>query len=94
MLERDDNIAGRALPMGHKFHLGQTVTYRPPREIFASQGAYIVTAKLPERDGTFEYRIRSVNENHERAVRESELTPLTAETDTRVTPEAKRPRRK
>jgi hypothetical protein len=80
--------------MGHKFHLGQTVTYRPPREVYASQGAYIVTAKLPERDGTFEYRIRGVNESHERAVRESELAPFIAETNTRAAPEAKRPRRK
>ena len=80
--------------MVHRFHIGQTVTYRPPREIYASPGAYIVTARLPERDGTFEYRIRSVNENHERAVRESELVPLAAGTDTRAAPAVKRPPRK
>jgi hypothetical protein len=29
--------------------------------------------QLPERDGEFEYRIRSPDEPHERIVRESEL---------------------
>ena len=33
-------------------------------------GAYVVTAKLPERDGEFEYRIRNRNEQHERNARE------------------------
>ncbi len=57
----------------HKFHLGQAVEYYVPRGIDAPRGAYIVTAKLPERDGQFEYRIRSPNEQHERMARESEL---------------------
>ena len=33
-----------------------------------------MTAKLPERDGEFEYHIRSAVEKHERMVRESDLT--------------------
>ena len=74
--------------MGHKFHLGQAVTYNPPRGIYAPSGAYVVTAKLPERDGAFEYRIRSVTEHHERAARESELSGMEVATDTRATPEA------
>jgi hypothetical protein len=57
----------------HKFHLGQAFEYNPPRGNYAPRGAYIVTAKLPERDGEFEYRIRSALEKHERMARESEL---------------------
>jgi hypothetical protein len=36
-------------------------------------GSYEITKKLPERGGEFEYRIKSMNEPHERVVRESEL---------------------
>jgi hypothetical protein len=39
----------------HKFHLGQAVAYNPRKGTWAPQGAYIVTAKLLERDGEFEY---------------------------------------
>jgi len=58
----------------HKFHLGQTVEYRAAR--YAPRGAYVVTAKLPERDGEYEYRIRNLAEAHERMARESELDAL------------------
>jgi hypothetical protein len=60
--------------MMHKFHLGQTVEYRAG---FASSGAYVVTAKLPERDGEYEYRIRNLAEAHERRARESDLIAIT-----------------
>jgi hypothetical protein len=57
----------------YKFQIGQTVFLTP----FSSQkipgGAYVVTKKLPERDGEFEYRVKSANEPHERVVREGEL---------------------
>jgi hypothetical protein len=33
----------------------------------------VVTAKLPERDGEFEYHIKHINELHERIAKESEL---------------------
>jgi hypothetical protein len=33
----------------------------------------VVTKQLPERDGEFEYRIKSMSEPHERVARESEL---------------------
>jgi hypothetical protein len=36
----------------------------------------VVTAKLPERDGAFEYRIRSALEEHERMVRIETLKVL------------------
>jgi hypothetical protein len=60
----------------HKFYLGQPVQYRPPSGMCAPHGAYVVTAKLPERDGEFEYRIRNMNEEHGRMVRESQLRAL------------------
>jgi hypothetical protein len=50
----------------HKFYLGQAVEYDPPPRIYVARGAYVVTATLPERDGEFEYRIRSALEEHER----------------------------
>jgi hypothetical protein len=34
---------------------------------------YLVIAKLPERDGEFEYRIKHINGPHEFTARESEL---------------------
>jgi hypothetical protein len=35
---------------------------------FVRGGAYIVTKKLPERDGPFDYQVKSANEPHERVV--------------------------
>jgi uncharacterized protein YjbK len=68
----------------HKFHLGQVVEYHVPRGIDAHRGAYIVTAKLPERDGLFEYRIRTASETHERLARENELSAVTVEDKTKT----------
>jgi hypothetical protein len=70
----------------HKFHLGQAVEFNPPRGIYAPRGPYVVTAKLPERDGAFEYRIRSASESHERLARESELQAMS---ETEGQPDAK-----
>ena len=36
-------------------------------------GGYVVIHQLPERDGAFEYRIKSISQPHERVARESEL---------------------
>ena len=47
--------------------------------MYAPRGAYVVTAKLPEREGEFEYRIRHMSEQHERMARESELWALAEE---------------
>ncbi len=57
----------------HKFHLGQAVSYRATRGLYAAAGEYVVTAKLPQRDGEYEYRIRNLAEAHERMARESQL---------------------
>jgi hypothetical protein len=60
----------------HKFQIGQTVflTPFPIQKILG--GAYTVTRKLPERNGEFEYRVKSANEPHERAVSEGELSDV------------------
>ena len=39
-----------------------------------SGGVYEVTKQLPHNGREFEYRIKSVNEPHERVARESQLT--------------------
>jgi hypothetical protein len=57
----------------HKFILGQTVGYTPPRGSYAPPGIYVVIAKLSERDGQFEYYIKLAGELYERIARESEL---------------------
>lgn len=71
--EGEEGEEGEAM---HKFYLGQSVSYRSPRSIGAPSGVYVVTAKLPERDGEFEYHIRHAREQHERMVRESELSAV------------------
>ena len=54
----------------HKFHLGQRVVYRAR---YAPAGACVVTAKLPEHSGEYEYRVRNFAEKNERMAHESEL---------------------
>ena len=61
----------------YKFHVGQTVYLKPSLGLNIPGGAYIVTKKLPERDGEFEYCVKSINEPHERVVRESQLRSAT-----------------
>ena len=60
----------------HKFHVGQLVQLAPSISRNVPGGSYEITKKLPERDGEFEYRIKSINEPHERVARESELRGL------------------
>jgi hypothetical protein len=59
--------------MPHKFILGQAVAYTAPRGQYAPPGIYLVTAKLPERGGEFEYHIKHISELHERIAKESDL---------------------
>ena len=59
--------------MSHKFKVGDFVSLNPQINRFAPSDVFEVTKQLP--GGTEpEYRIKSVNEPHERAARESELT--------------------
>jgi hypothetical protein len=59
--------------MPHKFVLGQTVEYYSPRGLYAPPGIYVVTAKLLERDGEFEYHIKHNSELHECVARKAAL---------------------
>jgi hypothetical protein len=61
----------------YKFQIGQTVFIVPSHSRNIPGGAYIVTKKLPEHNGEFEYRVRGVAEPYERVVRESELRDVT-----------------
>ena len=58
--------------LSHKFRIGQLVQLAPESRNVPG-GSYEVVKKLPESRGEFEYRIKSMNEPHERVVRESEL---------------------
>jgi hypothetical protein len=57
----------------HKFKVGQIVELSPAIARNIPGGVYKDTQQLPERNGEFEYRIKSVNEPHERVRREIEL---------------------
>ena len=57
----------------HRFHIGQTVFLTPSLGLNIPGGACIITKQLPEREGEYEYRVRSINEPHERVVRESQM---------------------
>jgi hypothetical protein len=61
------------MPSTHKFHVGQLVQLSPAISRNVPGGSYEIIKKLPESRGEFEYRIKSMNEPHERVVRESEL---------------------
>jgi hypothetical protein len=59
----------------HKLKIGQTVYFRPKRSMVdASAGSYLITRRLPEADGEFQYVIRSAYDGRERVAKESELT--------------------
>jgi hypothetical protein len=57
----------------HKFKIGQRLF--PVRSVRRTEGANVVVKRLPERDGEFEYQIKSVSKVDERVVRESQLKP-------------------
>jgi hypothetical protein len=58
----------------HKFHVGETVTFIPSiRSKNVSGGIYEVVKELPHNGCEFEYHVKSANERHQRAARESEL---------------------
>ena len=58
----------------HKFHVGESVTVMPVLSRNMPGGVYQVTKQLPHNGREFEYCIKSANEEHQRVVRESELT--------------------
>ena len=62
----------------HRFSVGRGVEFRPGPGTVRNcpTGEYMVTKLLPERNGEFEYRIKSDRELTERVARESELVVL------------------
>jgi hypothetical protein len=58
----------------HKFHVGESVTLATAISRNVPGGIYQVTKQLPHNGREFEYHIKSANEDHQRVVRESELT--------------------
>ena len=55
---------------GHKFKTGQLVNYLGRDR---ASGVYQITQLLPPEGKVFQYRIKNVNEPHERVAKESEL---------------------
>ena len=60
----------------HKFKLYAIVLVEASLRQKMPGGAYMITAKMPERDGELEYRVKSINEPYERVVRESQLRKI------------------
>ena len=58
----------------HKFKVGDVVILRRAVSLNVPGGTYRVIRQLPENRGELEYRIKSLEEAHERVARESELT--------------------
>jgi hypothetical protein len=58
--------------MPHKFKVGDIVAINPAMSRFVPGGVFEVVKQLPGVNEP-EYRIKSANEPHERAARESEL---------------------
>ena len=55
---------------GHKFKIGQLVYYLSRER---ASGVYQITRLLPPEGEVFQYRIKNVNEPHERVAKEGEL---------------------
>jgi hypothetical protein len=60
----------------HKFQVGEIVQLSPFIGRNVSGGSYEVVKQLSEINGEFQYRIKSMNEPHERVVGESEYVLL------------------
>jgi hypothetical protein len=60
----------------YKFQIGQTVFIVPSLFHHSPAATYVVTKKLPERDGELEYCVKSADEPNDRVVGESELIEL------------------
>ena len=61
-------------PAEYKFQVGERVRLAASAPNWGvAGGGYVVIHQLPERDGAFEYRIKSISQPHERVARESEL---------------------
>ena len=68
-------VAGSSAPQeailsGHKYSIGQLVEYLGRER---APGVYQITQLPPPEGGAFQYRIKNVNEPHERVAKENEL---------------------
>jgi hypothetical protein len=59
----------------YRFHVGQRVEM-VPEDRFSPRGVFEIVRLLPPRDGEFQYRIKSIDEPHERVAKESLLRRL------------------
>ena len=58
----------------HKFFVGQTVTLTPGRGDFnVPAGEYRIERQLPSENREFQYRVKYMQDGHERIVREGQL---------------------
>lgn len=57
----------------HKFKTGEQVTVAPNRAAGMRGGTFTIVRLLPEERGTYQYRVKSVVDGHERVVLESDL---------------------
>jgi hypothetical protein len=61
---------------GHKFEIGDKVRFVPAFHQKAGKVTdFEIVRQLPDLQGEFFYRIKSLNEPHERVVGESQLSP-------------------
>jgi len=58
---------------GHKFKIGQSVIYASGPFGRGDVSAYKIVKLLPPEGDDFQYKIKSIDEPHERVVKESEL---------------------
>jgi hypothetical protein len=67
----------------HVFTVGQRVAFSPGRGNGTAQpGVYTIVRLLPNDGSDREYRVKSVDDGHERVVRESELSRTASAPDT------------
>jgi hypothetical protein len=68
----------------HRFQVGQIIFLERSRNLNIPGGEYVITKKLPERTGGFEYRVKSNKEPHQRVVREDQLKAPEAPTELKL----------
>jgi hypothetical protein len=61
------------MDVSYKYKIGQLVRFTPGAHERNWAGLFHVMAKLPEERGDQQYRIKSVKDEHQRVVRESQI---------------------
>lgn len=58
----------------HKYSVGQSVRFRPDRNVDASaRGDYTIVRALPESGGVLQYHVKAKVDGRQRVVREDQL---------------------